>query len=410
MASRTVRRARAGTPLSLEWPSCGGDRLRRGCGRGARAELGPVGTLKWRRATGGCVLGGSGTIAPTRSRDLDPWQVVVAPFLASRLFSDVLVGGMALMRGRNGLRGGFAHWDGRWYSWIAAHGYAAMPHAHRHQTPWPFFPVLPAAMRGIGVFGLSMPVAGIVLNHVAFFVGLLGIYRIAVRHVSSRGAVIAVWVASVSPFAFVFSMVYPSAIFLAASVWAFLLVEEGNDLAAGLAAAVAALARPDGFILVMVLLAAVRLDWSRALRVAGPAVVGLSGWMLFNLERTGDALRFLHAKRAWHEVDLLAFLQHPTANAAFHVAVAGIAVAIVFGARRAIPRSWPWFTVLYLVPSLVLGVVGMGRYATDTFPPVVSAGVLLQGHRRRTVVATLAALAILQAVCAYFYIANSKLL
>src|SRR5439155_708337 len=104
--------------------------------------------------------------------------------------------------------------------------------------------------------------------HVAFFVGLIGVYRLALRHTSARGATIAVWVTAIGPFAFVFSMIYPSAIFLAASVWAFLWVEEGNDLAAGIAAAAATLARPDGLIVVVVLLFVKRLDWSRALRVA----------------------------------------------------------------------------------------------------------------------------------------------
>lgn len=80
------------------------------------------------------------------------------------------------------------------------------------------------------------------------------------------------------------------------------------------------------------------------------------------------------------------------------------------GARRLIPRSWSWFTVLYVVPSFVLGVVGMGRYATDTFPPVVSAGVLLANRSRRTIVATLAVFAVAQLVCIYFYIARRSLI
>jgi hypothetical protein len=336
--------------------------------------------------------------------------VVVAPFLASRLFSDVLVACMALLRGPNLTRHGFAAWDGRWYSWIAAHGYTALPHAHHHQTPWPFFPLLPAAMRSIGSLGVSIPVAGIAVNHVAFFVALIGIYRIAGRHTSSRGALIAVWVAAVGPFAFVFSMIYPSAIFLAASVWAFLLVEEGNDLAGGMAAAAATLARPDGFIVVLVLLVVLRFDWSRAVRVAGPAAIAFSMWMLFNVTRTGDAMRFLHAKRAWHEVDLGALLHHPEMNPVFHVAIAGLAVAVVLATRRVIPRSWSWFTVLYLVPSLAVGVVGMGRYATDTFPPVVAAGILLERHPRRTIITTLGVLAVTQAICAYFYIADHALI
>jgi hypothetical protein len=355
------------------------------------------------------VVGRSATAVPRRSRELAAWQVVVTPFLASRLFSDLLVAGMALLRGRNVLPLGFASWDGRWYSWIAAHGYTALPHAHHHQTPWPFFPLLPIAMRSISWLGVSIPVAGIALNHVAFFVALIGIYRIAVRHTSSRGARIAVWVAAVGPFAFVFSMIYPSAIFLAASVWAFLLVEEGNDLAAGLAAAAATLARPDGAVVVIVLVVVVRFDWSRAVRVAGPAATALSAWMLFNLASTGDALRFLHAKRAWHEVDLFSLLQRPVTNAAFHVAIAGLAIVIVVAARRVIPRSWSWFTVLYLVPSFVLGVVGMGRYATETFPPLV-AGVLLERHPRHTTIATLGVLAVAQVICAYFYIAHHALI
>jgi hypothetical protein len=66
--------------------------------------------------------------------------------------------------------------------------------------------------------------------------------------------------------------------------------------------------------------------------------------------------------------------------------------------------------VLYLVPSLVLGVVGMGRYATETFPPLVAAGVSLERHPRRTIVATLGVLAVSQVVCTYFYIADHALI
>jgi hypothetical protein len=358
----------------------------------------------------GCVLGRGSTVAPARSKGLVPWQAVLAPFLASRVFSDVLVAGMAVIPGRDVLRRGFASWDGRWYSWIAEHGYTALPHAHHHQTPWPFFPLLPMGMRSIGWLGVSMPMAGIAFNHAAFFVAMVGVYRIALRHMSSRGAVIAVWVAALSPFAFVFSMVYPSAIFLAASVWAFLMVEEGDDLLAGLAAAAATLARPDGLIVVVVLLGVVRFDRSRVVRVAGPAAVGFCAWMLFNGERTGDALRFFHAKRSWHEVDLWTLLQRPAMNPVFHVAVASLAIALVLGARRAIPRSWSWFTILYLVPSLALGVVGMGRYATEAFPPFVAVGAVLERHPRRIVVATLAVLAAAQAICAYFYIGHHSLI
>ena len=52
----------------------------------------------------------------------------------------------------------------------------------------------------------------------------------------------------------------------------------------------------------------------------------------------------------------------------------------------------------------------MGRYATDTFPPVIAAGVLLERRCRRTVVVTLGVLAVAQVICAYFYIARHSLI
>jgi hypothetical protein len=358
----------------------------------------------------GVLAGGAPSRAVTPPKEEVPWRAVLVPFVVSRIFSDALLCVMARVRGRDVILGGFRRWDGRWYSWIAAHGYNAIPHAQHHQTPWPFFPLLPAAMRGVSGFGVSIPVAGVLVNHIAFFVALVGIQRIAARHTSARGASIAVWVTALGPFAFVFSMVYPSALFLAASVWAFVFVEDDRDLAAGAAAAIAVLARPNGLIVVVVLVFVVRHEWRRIVRVAGPAAVGFLAWMAYNGARTGDVTRFLDAKRAWREVDVGALLRHPTTNPTFHLVVAGVAFGLVYAARRAIPRSWTWFTGLYLAPSLLLGIVGMGRYATDTFPPMVSAGVLLAHRTRRTITTILVALAAAQVICAFFYIARPSVI
>jgi hypothetical protein len=319
--------------------------------------------------------------------------------------------------------GGFARWDGRWYVWIAGHGYGgAPPHAHHHQTPWPFFPVLPAAMHAIHwVSGVSLLVAGVLVNHAVFFVALVGIHRIARRHLSGRAAVLAVWIAALAPFAFVFSMLYPSALFLAASVWAFVWVEERHDTLGGVAAGIAALTRPDGVIVAVVLACTLRRDRARVARIAGPAVVAVSAWMVFNYERTGDALRFLHAKQAWHEIDLfslsrltpidvLARTNQPADNALFHLAVALFAFALVVCTRRVLPKAWTWLTGLYLLPSLLLGIVGMGRYATEAFPPVVAAGSVLESHPNRVVLMVCAALVVVQGLCAYHYLGQHALL
>ena len=46
--------------------------------------------------------------------------------------------------------------------------------------------------------------------------------------------------------------------------------------------------------------------------------------------------------------------------------------------RKRLPLSWLVFGALYLIPSLQLGMVGVGRYANECFPPFVGAGQILE--------------------------------
>src|SRR5437868_3312918 len=87
----------------------------------------------------------------------------------------------------------------------------------------------------------------------AYGVAVAGVSRLASRRGGPRVAALSVWSLALFPASFVFSMTYPSAIFLAASVWAFVLVEEHHDLAAGLVAVGAALVRPNGLVLAVAL-------------------------------------------------------------------------------------------------------------------------------------------------------------
>jgi hypothetical protein len=62
------------------------------------------------------------------------------------------------------------------------------------------------------------------------------------------------------------------------------------------------------------------------------------------------------------------------------------------------------FTVLYLLPSLALGMVGLGRYANETFPPFVATGQLLYRLRPWVRWLVFAAFVVGQAVCAWWVI------
>jgi hypothetical protein len=338
------------------------------------------------------------------------WREVIAPFFVSRALSDAFLLAMGVLRSPASPLSGFTAWDGRWYQAIALHGYVVPPHTHHHQTPWPFFPLLPEMLRAVASVGIPVAYAGIICNHVAFFLALVGIHRLASRHTSASTARLAVWLTALGPMAFVFSMLYPSAIFLAASVWAFVLVDERRDLAAGMATALAALSRPNGVVVLIALAIAVGFALRRMMTIAIPVVVALAGWSWFNAVRTGDPLRFYNAKGAWREVDIVDFVTHTHLNAALHLVVAAVAIAVVVLARRRIPASWLWYTILGLAPSLLFGMVGLARYATDSFPAPIAGAILLEGRAASTKRNVFFALVAIQVGLAVYFIGTRRLI
>lgn len=325
------------------------------------------------------------------------------PFVVSRLIADGLILVMALARGRTPRFAGFAKWDGFWYVEIARSGYF-LDHVPGQESPWPFFPLLPLVLRAAHWLGPSEALAGVLVNHAAFLVGLAGVHRIARRHFDARAASLAVWAIALFPASIVFSLVYPSAIFLAASVWAFDLVEDRRDVAAGLVTVVAVMVRPNGFLMAIALAFAVGWSRRRVLTTCGPAAVAFGAWCLYNLDRTGDALTFYKAKDGWPEIDLVDFVLRDRKIAIPHVLLALAAVVAVVVVWRRVPRSWLVLTALYLLPPLVVGMVGLGRYANEVFPPFVAAGEILRRRPRGIVVALFGASIALMALCTYWVI------
>jgi hypothetical protein len=268
------------------------------------------------------------------------------------------------------------------------------------QPRWAFFPGLPLVIRALPAF--ADPQVGLfVVNQLAFFVALAGVYVLARRHSSPRAAVLAVWALAIFPAAFVFSLSYPSSLFLAATVWAFVLVEDRHDLPAGILAAGATLLRPNGAVVVVALVVAVAPSLRRVAILCAPAVVVLVGWCWYCYDQTGDAFAFLTAKSGWHEITVFGLFTAPGKGSALvHALLAIAAIAAVVLRRAHLPRAWIVFTILYLVPSFALGIVGLGRYANECFPAFVAAGQILAGWKPRVAYAALVASAAALAVMA----------
>ena len=275
-----------------------------------------------------------------------PWSGVVAPWLFSRVVSMVVL----LAAVNDPARGSrfeqvATRWDGAFYLDIARNGYGPVDIPF---PKWPFFPLLPGLIRAFDEVA-NDKVAIFVFNQLLFLVALAGVYRLASRHGGPTVGALSVWALALFPASFVFSMTYPSAIFLAASVWAFVLVEDRHDLAAGLVAVGAALVRPNGLVLAVALVVAVWWSWRRVLAVAGPSRGRVLAWCIYCADRTGDPLVFLTTKSRWQEITFVGLFEgHVKWSVLPHVVLAvgrpgrarraaQAAAALVAGVRRAVP-------------------------------------------------------------------------
>ncbi|MBW3555410.1 MAG: hypothetical protein KY454_00580 [Actinobacteria bacterium] len=149
--------------------------------------------------------------------------------------------------------GTFARWDTGWYWHIANDGYYY--DGPGRQSAVAFFPAYPLAMRAVGFVVRDLIVAGVLISCAAGASYVWLFYRWCRSALGERAARASVLLLVLYPFAyFLFGAVYSDALFAAAALAAFVLVEQRRLLLATVAGAVAAAARPVGVAVVIGLL------------------------------------------------------------------------------------------------------------------------------------------------------------
>lgn len=333
-------------------------------------------------------------------RELFPWRSVVAPWLFSRVLVDLafVVAASSAFGSGLGLTAGFTGWDFGWYRLIAEVGYGTPP-IPGVQSPWPFFPLFPAVMRAGGWLGIPSGLSAFLVNHLIFLIAIAGVHRLASRHLSDDAARLSVWALVLFPGSVSFSLGYPSAIFLAASVWAFLCLERGLDASAALLGVVATMVRPNGVITVaamglFILRFPAWASFRRAVLVALPSAVALGLWC-WQLQRwTGDPFAFWTAKAAWDELTIVEFIRTHDHAGLVHVVMGVAVIGALVGGRKRLPFAWVAMVAAYLVPPALFAVVGVGRYASESFPVAMAAGDALERCSLKVRVCTLISSAI----------------
>jgi len=143
---------------------------------------------------------------------------------------------------------GWVHFDSGWYREIANHGYTYTP---GRQSSVAFFPAYPLAMRAGGALVGSTLLAGILITVTAGCAVAAMVWTWFRDRLSPTAAWTALALFLVYPYAFyLFGAVYADAVYIAALLGAFLLLEGDHLWLAGLAGALATAARPVGLVVV----------------------------------------------------------------------------------------------------------------------------------------------------------------
>src|SRR5712691_6054002 len=162
------------------------------------------------------------------------WLHVPRGYFGHRIFSHAL--------------GPLEAWDGVWYRHVAEHGYLLVP---GHQSDPAFFPLYPLLLKLAGATGISTGAGGVILSNLLFLAALLSFDTLGHEFFASTIARRATLLLAVFPTSYVCSMVYPESLVLLAFSLVGLFAVRGQWLACGFSAAVAALARPEGVLLLL---------------------------------------------------------------------------------------------------------------------------------------------------------------
>jgi 4-amino-4-deoxy-L-arabinose transferase-like glycosyltransferase len=194
-------------------------------------------------------------------------------------------------------------WDAVYYLGIAQDGYQAGP----VNGPYPevvFLPMYPLTVRlAAGPLGGDLMLAGVVAANIAGFGAMLAVYALARRRLVPRSAMLATALVALQPGAVALSMAYSDGLFLLLTCSSLLAAEARMRPVAGLLAALAALTRPQGALLLVPLLILFaqqdgrrpRTSWTWAL--AAPFALGVFGLAMGRV--TGDILAPITAQWAW---------------------------------------------------------------------------------------------------------------
>ena len=303
-------------------------------------------------------------------------MAAVAPFVVSRLLVWIATGfGARYLVAPPGLYSAtypppalapFFHWDVDAYSYIAHHGYflgSGGEPAKLARAAW--FPFYPLLIKLAGGSDWAM----IIIPNVCFFAALALIYVVAVKRMDPDRARLSLWLVSLGPAAMFFSYPYTESVFLLLGVGAFVLMESGHWLLAGLAGFGAAMTRFPGVMIAAALAGEAAFGNRRRAVLAAIflPVMGLLTLSLIDWAQMGDPLGFVHARALWIGPDrnplylVGSFPKAVIEGDPFNTEAIGVPVLVIFAigamwVTRRMPIAYGVFAITQVVLAADQGV------------------------------------------------------
>ena len=310
---------------------------------------------------------------------------VVAWWAGSRLIVIACAIGLHFARGPRGyfgpkdfhpLLGPLQGWDGIWYRHIAQHGYLLVP---GRQSDPAFFPLYPLLLKVLGWTGMPLALGGILLSNVLFLAALLAFDAFSTELFPRELARRATLLLAVFPTTYVCSMIYPESLVLLAFALAGLFAVRGRWTACAAVAAIAALARPEGVLLVLPIAGCVVSRWrdlvpeqrGRAVASVLAAPAAAISFPLYLGWALRDPFAWNKAQSAWGRsfrpngiFHAVAGIGHELARqnwASRDLSICVVTLALLAVARRA-GTPWTWIA---LGAGVVLLPLGSGSFESD---------------------------------------------
>lgn len=297
----------------------------------------------------------------------------------------------------------WAHWDGVWYSEIAAQGYGGYAPASTA-----FFPLYPLLMRSFAELSGGPPslgtlsVWGVLISLLALPFAFYFIYRIAEDGWGTRTAQGTVLTLAFFPTAFFLNAAYTESLFLAlsaASLWA-ARVRKNLLLACALAAFASATRNVGVFLIVPVAYEWLKEGEGKAygwLRGAASLALASSGLLLYAAYlglRFGDPFLFYSMQESyWNRklTDPITTLSQlaghlGTAHNVYDLLFLCLALALFLVGLRVLPLGLNAYALVLVLPPAFYGtplgpLIGLPRYMLVAFPMFIVLGSLLKGRR-----------------------------